>query len=240
MPRKLSYSSLSVYSACPAKWHFKYVLKIPEEPKHYFSFGKAVHSALERMYDQPYLPGIELLLEAYDNAWSSAGYKKKEDEAKARKQGEAMIRAFYQQNAPTWQAPIGTELKFDFRINDIQVIGVIDRIDGLGNGDLHIIDYKTGKPLEEGREIDDEQLTMYQLAADMLGIGKATSLSLVHVPSGRWHTAPRHSDELVEKLKDKIVDTAEAIDTGRFEAKPSEDACKWCDYKRMCSAWGPE
>ena len=48
--RALSHSSISLYLECPQKWKFKYVDKIPEKPRHFFSFGQSCHEALEFFY----------------------------------------------------------------------------------------------------------------------------------------------------------------------------------------------
>ena len=42
--RALSHSSISLYLECPLKYRYKYMDKLPEEPRHFFSFGKSVHS----------------------------------------------------------------------------------------------------------------------------------------------------------------------------------------------------
>lgn len=235
---KLSHSSITTYNDCPKKFYFRYILKIPEKPKHYFSFGKAVHAALEAMYSSPCRPNLTALLQAYDSAWSSEGYKDKPAEKKAHAEGEVMISKYYEINAPGWTPCVSTEMRFDVVIEGVRLTGFIDRVDSMPGDRIHIIDYKTGRELEPGREAGDEQLTMYQLACETMGLGKVGSVSLVHVPTARWATASRHGEELVSKLISKIVHTAGAIADGKYIETPSEDACKWCDYKRMCPAWG--
>ncbi|MDE1820288.1 MAG: PD-(D/E)XK nuclease family protein [Euryarchaeota archaeon] len=43
----LSYSGFSAYEECPLRWKFRYIDKLPELPRGYFSFGRSIHSALE-------------------------------------------------------------------------------------------------------------------------------------------------------------------------------------------------
>ena len=74
-PLRLSHSQLYLYNDCPKKWHFKYVEGIPEKPKHFFSFGKTMHSVLEFLYKvkTPVPPSMEKLLECYEKEWISEG-----------------------------------------------------------------------------------------------------------------------------------------------------------------------
>ena len=47
LPRPLSHSSITLYNECPQKYKFRYIDAVPEKPRHFFSFGRSVHSALE-------------------------------------------------------------------------------------------------------------------------------------------------------------------------------------------------
>ena len=49
LPPSFSYSSLSMYEACPLRYAFRYVQRIPEpdEPHPPFAFGHAAHEAFE-------------------------------------------------------------------------------------------------------------------------------------------------------------------------------------------------
>ena len=56
LPRPLSHSSISMFQECPQKYKFKYLDKLPEKPRHFFSFGSSVHQALEFFYGVKALP----------------------------------------------------------------------------------------------------------------------------------------------------------------------------------------
>ena len=64
LPRPLSHSSITLYGECPQKYKFRYVDAIPEKPRHFFSYGQSVHSALEFFYGvkTPVPPALEELL----------------------------------------------------------------------------------------------------------------------------------------------------------------------------------
>lgn len=235
---KLSHSSISMYTDCPKKYEFKYVLGHKEKPKHFFSFGKSVHSALEFMYDAEACPELDDVLEALERNWVSEGYADKKAEDKAKKNGENMLRDYYRKHAPDWVKPLSVEAKFDITVDHVRVIGFIDRVDVGPNGGLHVVDYKTGQSLDVSRIDEDEQMTMYQLAAETIyPESKVDAVSLYHVPSLTLHTAKRRGEELVNALRSKITATANAIASKDFTVKPSEKACSWCDFKPLCPAW---
>lgn len=238
---KLSHSSMSTYAACPKRWEFKYVQRLKEKARHYFSFGKSIHSALEFFHDGEAAPTLAQLLEAFKLNWVSEAYRDQKAEDKAFKDGAGMLTDYHRKHAALWTKPLSTEAKFDMDVAHVRVTGFIDRVDVGEDGGLHVLDYKTGKPIDPERIAEDEQLTMYQLAAEYLYPGELVDkLSLYHVPTLTWHSAPRRSAELVERLKAKVVATAAAISRQEFEPKPSEEACALCDFKPLCPAWAPQ
>ncbi len=236
LPRPLSHSSISMYNECPQKYKFKYIDKIPEKPRHFFSFGQSVHLALEFFYGVtlPPAPTLEQVLAHYEKSWVSAGYKDKAQEQEYFEDGKAMITAFYEKHIKDFAVPFFVEYGFNFSVDGVPVTGKVDRIDKLPDGKLAILDYKTGKQLKGGRVEEDAQLTMYQLACETLLGAEVARLSFYHVPSLKEQVVERHGEKLVTGLKKKIVATAEGITKGAFAPAPDESKCRWCDYKPIC------
>ena len=236
LPRPLSHSSISLYSECPQKYKFKYIDKVPEKPRHFFSFGQSVHSALEFFYGvkTPEAPSLEDLLKKYREVWVSAGYKDESQEVEYFEEGRRILARFHDKHAKTFHVPFFVEYAFDFEVDGVPVTGRIDRVDKLSDGRLSILDYKTGKQLKTGRLDTDAQLTMYQLACEK-GLGtEVGELVFYHLPTLKEHRAERRPATLVDELKSKIVLTAESIVKEKFEPKPMDSVCKWCDYKPIC------
>jgi len=50
IPSHFSYSQLAAYSACPYQYRFAHILKIPTRGKEQFSFGKTLHSTLQKIF----------------------------------------------------------------------------------------------------------------------------------------------------------------------------------------------
>lgn len=235
---KLSHSSVSLLGECPLKWKFKYVDRLPEKPKHYFSLGKSVHSALEFMYAGDACPDEDAILGKLADEWLSEGYKDAAQESKSRREAQAMLRAYHAAHAPTWRKPLKTEFKFEFSIDHVPVIGYIDRVDvDPASGLLTVLDYKTGRMWDMGRALKDKQLTLYQMAVEALDLGTVDRLELHHVPSLAVDGSPAHGEELVAELRAEFIGAAARIGTGDFPPTPSEEACRWCDHKALCPQW---
>ncbi|MCX5794089.1 MAG: PD-(D/E)XK nuclease family protein [Elusimicrobia bacterium] len=236
LPRALSHSSISLYAECPLKYKLKYVDKIPEKPKHFFSFGQSVHLALEFFYGgkTPAAPSLQELHQSLKENWVSVGYRDQEQEAEYFQQGKDILTGYYRKHAKAFSLPLHVEYNFQLTVEGVPVTGKVDRIDRLEDGRLSILDYKTGKQLAVDRIETDAQLTMYQLACEA-GLGAEVGiLTFYHLPSLKAHSVGRRPEALVGGLRRKIVDTAAAIVAERFEPKPSENSCRWCDYKAYC------
>lgn len=236
LPRPLSHSSLSMYAQCPQKYKFKYIDKVPEKPKHYFSFGRSVHAALEYFYGVKSLPApaLEQLLGFYKENWVSAGYKDEAQEARYFDDGKTILSLFYRKHIQDYSIPYFVEYSFTTTVEGVPVTGKVDRIDKLPDGRIAILDYKTGKALAQDRAASDSQLTMYQMACEELLGAEVARLVFYHVPSLKEQTNKRHSGEQVAELKGRIVTTAESITKGLFDPRPEERKCFWCDYKPIC------
>ena len=236
LPRPLSHSSISLYNECPQKYKFKYIDKVPEKPKHFFSFGRSVHAALEYFYSpkEPKAPSLEDLLKHYREIWEKPGYRDENHEAELFEEGRQILTRFHDKHAKSFHVPLSVEYKFEFEHEGIPLTGMVDRIDQLPDGRLSILDYKTGKKLAAGRLDIDAQLTMYQFACESQLGKEVGELIFYHLPTLKEHRTVRRSKSLVAELTTRIVSTAEGITKERFEPKPTENACRWCDYKPLC------
>lgn len=236
LPRPLSHSSITLYGECPRKYKFRYVDEVPEKPRHFFSYGQSVHAALEFFYGvpMPEPPPLTDLLKSYRQTWVSKGYRSESEEAEYFDQGKTLLTEFHRKHSKDFKRPLFVEYEFSLEVDGVPVRGFIDRIDALADGRLAVIDYKTGKKLATTRIDVDPQLTMYQLACESALGTEVGELIFYHLPSLQEHRARRRSAALVEELRRRIVDTADSIERERFEPRPDEMVCRWCDYKPLC------
>ena len=196
--RILSHSSISLYQSCPQKWKFRYLDKVPERPRSFFSFGKSVHAGLEFLFEKlgDTRPGLEELLGHYKEQWISEGYETPAQEKWFFQEGERILKGFYAKHASDKHQVFQVEHKFTIQVEGVPITGFIDRIDTTSKGGLAIIDYKTGKAFDKSRVRQDPQLTLYQIAVKTIFEKPVESLTLYHLNSLTPLTVPAHSESM--------------------------------------------
>jgi len=238
----LSYSQISTFDNCPRQYRFRYLQRIPVPPSAAASFGDSVHKTLRDFY-QAVKEGKKLakkdLLKLLEKNWSAEGYASKAHEKRMKEQGRRMLSDFYDQDYDPKRIPKALEQNFVIKISpSLRIGGKIDRVDEWRDK-LEIIDYKTGKTLDQ-KEIDRSlQMTVYALAATDQGIyGKKPEevlLSFYFLDSGEKKTTRRTADQL-QQAKKELVEKACEIEKSKFEPRPGR-LCEFCEYRLLCEAW---
>lgn len=238
--RVLSHSSISMYRACPQKWKFRYIDKVPEKPKSFFSFGKSVHAGLEFLFSKREgpMPTIEEVIAHYKANWIVEGYAPGKEQQWFYNEGERILRGYYAKHNKEYPSVFQIEYKFNLEIEGVPMTGFVDRIDLTAKGGLAIVDYKTGKAFDKSRVRTDAQMTLYQIACQEVFQKPVESLTLYHLNSLTPLTVPAHSKKLEDGLRASIKASAEGIAAGKFDPKVDErGVCQWCDYKQICPAF---
>jgi RecB family exonuclease len=237
--RVLSHSSISMYRACPQRWKFRYIDKVPEKPRSHFSFGKSVHSALEFLFEkigEPW-PSLDVVVEQYRLKWLREGYESPVQEKWFFQEGERIVKGFYSKHQNDRKSALRVEYKFTIDVDGVPVMGYIDRVDKLPNGNLSIVDYKTGKAFDKSRVRIDPQITLYQMACAQTLNATVESVTLYHLNSLTPLTVPAHSKKQESDYRAVVVEAAKGITDQKFEPKPDERGhCMWCDYAQICPA----
>ena len=253
---QFSHSRMSLYRECPMKYKFRYIDKLPEEPKTYFAFGSSIHSALEFLYDvkAPPFPTLPAVQAAFKKDWESLTPEQKgySDPAKAAADyanGLDMLQAYYKKHKATLAVPVSVEFRTKVPVDGLDVTVIVDRIDHLGGGKIRIVDYKTGKHVSR----EPDQLYMYQKilesSAEMrykaaLKTGMKESdiavdqLVFYHVPSLTEDASPRATDKEIAVFWEKALAVGENIRAAKFDPQPDERKCRFCDYKPHCPIYG--
>ncbi len=246
-----SYSKMGMYKECPQKYKFRYVNMIPELPKYYFAFGSALHSVMEFIYDpaRQFFPTLAEALAYFDSEWSKTtwqqkGYASVDKELAGYAEGRRQIEAYYAKNATTFTHPLSVEMRSTLELDGLSLISILDRLDYLGNGQVKILDYKTGKTVQR----EPDQLYMYQKVVETSPVIKALvqqkdpavkavrvgQLAFYHLPSLTEMTFERASDKEILEFWQKVLGVANNIRAGKFEPTPGENQCRWCDYRNIC------
>jgi ATP-dependent helicase/nuclease subunit B len=159
---------------------------------------------------------------------------------------------------------IDREKKWSFKVGEFSVTGKIDRVDGDGEGNFVVLDYKSGVSSaynhSQWYENNKLQLLFYIWALEKeLGDGevvgafyyvfknmersrglgvreKGQSLFPVEGRSGAL-TDTETKKKLIMDLENTMAEVMENIQQGLFPPKPrDEDICKPCRWKKLCRA----
>ncbi len=231
----LSASDIQTYRACPLRYKFARVLRIPTEQTVHQRFGIVVHQVLER-YHSDGGQTLAQLLELLDARWRRAGFGDSERDRDLQDKACAALTRYHARLHGQDSQPVWFERQFDFRLGPHHVRGRVDRVDRLG-GDTgyELIDYKTSRPKTAEQLQDDIQLSLYALAAredwklDCSQQAYYYVLDDLKVPVSR-------DERDAESVKDVVLEVGEGILAQEFEPTPSRSACSICDYRIVCPA----
>ncbi|MBU2530069.1 MAG: PD-(D/E)XK nuclease family protein [Elusimicrobia bacterium] len=251
-PLTFSYSKLSLYEECSLKYKFKYIDKLPEEPKFYFALGNSIHHAMEFMYavKSPPFPEIKDVLKEFDREWKmknwmQKGYNSLAHEEKDYKKAVEMLNAYYEKHHKTFIVPFLLEYRTTLEVDGLRVIIIVDKINYLGNGEIEIIDYKTGKNISRSTdqvhlyqkicELDPKlKEKIYQICGERVQSVKVRNMEYYYIPCLREIKFERGQDTDIQNLWDRALKAADGIRANEFEANPGELQCKFCDFKASC------
>lgn len=136
------------------------------------------------------------------------------------------------------------ELVVGTATGDIRFRGFIDRLALHPDGSFSVLDYKTGRvlALEDGQIGDgtDLQLPLYMLAgAHALGLPLEKGSAAYEFVSRRngYARITLTGDDLTARWGrfQQVMDAiGRGVATGNFHAQPSDDSCRYCDFRLLC------
>jgi putative RecB family exonuclease len=232
---KLSYSSISTYETCPAKYRFQYQDRLPTSSSPALAFGDALHRALYRFHDRPVpvAPSLEELHEMLESEWVGEGYRDPGEEALYQEHARQVLADYHRVNAGSFRIPAALEFRFTVSVDGVELSGVIDRLDRIPGGGYEIVDYKTSRRLPPKAVVDrDLQLSLYYLASKEIWGIEPERLTLYYLLPGQRMTTFRTPAD-AEDLRRRIATVAERIDAGMFEPR-ANPLCDWCDFQHVC------
>jgi RecB family exonuclease len=237
---------LAMWADCPRRYRLTYVDR-PAPPRSgaraASTLGAVVHLALRSYYGLPErqrAPGAAATL--VDRHWSGEGFRDSEQAAQYRLRAREWV-AEYAAGAGADAAPVALERWVSVPTPRIIAEGRADRIDAR-DGELVVVDYKTGRPPEAGDARRSAALALYALGARHTLRRSCSRVELHHVPTGQVEVATHDRASLREHLAraedaaQKAADAAAALAAGGradalFPARPAP-RCGACDVRRHC------
>jgi len=253
-PRTFSLSQVQAYLACPLKYRFQYLDKLPKPWRpSALAFGSSIHAAVEffhRLRFEGQAVDLAEVLRIFEADWYAQNleqlvFSDRESENALLEKGKAMLTVYLE--AQTGGRPVAIEQPFELELADpetgecldVRLRGVIDLVE---KGDV-LVDLKTaGRTLGEGDLERHLQLSTYALVfflqRGMIPRLRLDVLLKTKVPRFERHETTRSVEDLGWTAR-LIEGVARSIETEHFFPNPSW-RCSECEYFAHCQAWRGE
>ena len=252
MIKNLSPSRASQYKTCPKQFEFANVIKIKEPTNEVQAKGTTVHTALENLYDmKPDKRNRENLHNLFRTAWSkvrendehSKLFSTRDEERTWGLDALKLLDNYLALENPEEIEPLERERWVRGNILDLSLRGILDRMDKDADGNLIIVDYKSGKaPIAKYKEPRFFALKLYALLIkNELGI-TPSKLKLIYLKNSTIHTLDVN-DKMLKEAKEEILDIWENIKNSFKEDNfPAikNTLCDWCYYKPICPIYNQD
>jgi DNA helicase-2/ATP-dependent DNA helicase PcrA len=242
LPRKgvglaLSASDIQTYRACPLRYKFARVLRIPSEQTVHQRFGIVVHQVLERFHSEDGQT-LAQMLELLETVWRRSALRESPSELELLEKAREALTRYRARLRSQESQPVWFERAFSFRLGPHHLRGRVDRVDRLAEGaeaEYELIDYKTSRPKTAEQLADDIQLSLYALAAREDWQLPSSRQAYYYVLDDMRVPVPL-AERATDAVSDVVLEVGEGILGQEFEPTPSPAACAMCDYRIVCPA----
>lgn len=246
-PDAISPSKAAVYYRCPLQFRLGSIDRIPQPQSAAAARGTLVHAVLEKLFDLPasqrQLAAAQELLK---QQWEVLSVSNPDWEQLFTQPGEfelwytqaqALLEAYFNLENPQRLEPAARETLLDAVMpSGLRLRGIIDRIDIAPQGQMRVVDYKTGKAPAPQYQADALfQMRFYAYLLLLTRGAAPTRTQLIYLKSGKTLTFdPQSADltsmaEQLDQLWQSITDSL----THGFVARTSP-LCNWCNYQNLC------
>jgi putative RecB family exonuclease len=251
-PPSLSPSRAGDFLTCPLLYRFRVIDRLPEPPSPAAARGTLVHAVLERLFDEPAASRTPQTAQAMlTPQWERLTAEEPEltalfDDDQERSAWLAgareMLDRYFTLEDPTRLEPRHREHAVEAVLESgLLLRGYIDRLDIAPDGQIRIVDYKTGTaPKEEFEARALFQMKFYAVVLWLTQQQVPKLLQLMYLGNGEIvRYAPDESDlrATVRKIDALWRAIERARSTGDWRPRPSR-LCDWCAHQAICPAFG--
>jgi len=250
----LSPSRASDFKQCPLLYRFRAIDRLPEPSSIAQVRGSVVHAALERLYTLPAAErGPKTAAALVAPAWeqviadqpSAATDIDPNLQTELLEQARSLLSGYYRLEDPTRFDPQSCEQRIEVELADGTLLrGFVDRIDVTPDGELRVVDYKTGRAPPEARALAEFK-AMFQMKFYAVALLRSRGvmparLQLLYLADTQVLDYAPDLDELL-RFEKTLMAIWRAIQsagvTGDFRPSPSR-LCDWCAHHAHCPVYG--
>lgn len=245
----LSPSRAGDFKTCPQLFKFRAIDRIAEPTSIYQARGTTAHLALQRLFDDPVEERTpERLYDLFRAAWTEIRgdeefedlFPTTDDEREWGLESMSLLANYFSIEDPTSFDPEDRELDMLEDLDGIVIRGILDRIDRDADGELIIVDYKTGKAPPERYALSSFfALKVYALLIRRRLGETPKELRLLYLNGPTLYRLPiddRQLDAMDGQLRALWAAIEKAMAADRFPPRPGR-LCDWCSYQEICPAF---
>lgn len=238
--RRWSVSALRDFKACPRRFQYREVYRMPTHDSVQGWYGEMMHRTLQRggarRQAGQEVGGEELCViwrEEYDAHDGPKGLY-----PDLRRYGEEQLRRYAA--TPSWRDAVITAVEENFILGldaGVELRGRFDRVDAPYEGPPTVVDYKTGPPREAEALRSDLQVRAYAVALANRAEVDQVAVELHHLQTGeatRLVFAAKDLQRFTNHLSASTAELARAWRENEFPPRPSAWQCRRCDYRTVC------
>ncbi|MGD9581017.1 MAG: PD-(D/E)XK nuclease family protein, partial [Vampirovibrionia bacterium] len=252
----MSPSSMFTYHTCPKQFLYRYIYRIPvlETINKHFSFGNAVHKALEKYIKSAIkvkqYAKTDQLIKYFNQAIEKETFNSMQERSINQNRGVQALNSYY---ARLTSMQIGNLVDVEVNLKMIPfdkylIKGIIDLISINEDKTYTLTDYKTGNKSTTKSNVLNEngshrhyldQIQFYKVLFENKYPDKKANkgvLMFVEKPENSIHIDITEEDK--NNISEKMLNTFKQIHnlefTGVDEEKQQHENCKNCDYKMLC------
>ena len=255
----LSPSRAADFKTCPLLYRFRTIDRLPQRPSLDAARGTLVHAVLERLFD---LPAGERTPDSARALVEPQWQRLVEDRPdlvevlSAEVSGPQfldsaadLLGGYFAVEDPRRLEPAERECLIEAEVDlpdadgagQLRLRGYVDRLDVAPNGDVRVVDYKTGGAPREAFEARALfQLKFYALVLWRVRGTVPRVLRLLYLRDAEACDYTPDAEELL-RFERTLLALWQAIERARaerdFRPKPSR-LCGWCDHQALCPAFG--
>jgi putative RecB family exonuclease len=250
VPASLSPSRVDAFTSCPLAFRFASIDKLPEPPSVHTTKGSAVHRALELLFTHPaavrsselahHCLGLTRAEYATDAEYTLLGLDPS-GEAAFWADAASLVDAYFAMEDPAAVREIGLELRLHAKVGDLELRGIIDRLELDADGGLVVTDYKTGRaPMQRHEQSRLGGVHFYSFLCESVFGQRPSAIRLMYLRSGETITATP-TEQSVKFLTTRTTAVwkavATACRTGDFRPRPGA-LCGSCAFQPWCPSFG--
>ncbi len=246
---KLSPSSVTDFKSCPQLFKFRKIDRLPEPISGAAARGSLIHAVLERLFSEPAVNRTpDHAQELLDALWRQVREDPEfrpsgmgmEEEAAWLKEARGLLRNYFKLEDPRSLEASELEWWIEYELSEVQLRGIIDRLEKRSDGSWVLTDYKTGRVPGESRELAAFiGLRFYALVCwrafgiipkEIRLVYLADPVVLTLNPNERMLLA----FERQMRALAKAVERAQQLNDWRTRPSPY---CMSCSFQSQCPAW---